>query len=286
MDNPGVHAANSDQAAYWNGAAGRRWIDRQETLDLVLKPIQDILLARAAVVPGERIIDIGCGCGTSTIALARQTGSIGHVTGVDISQPMLARARERAPADLPLQFVLADATVHPFDPGSADLLFSRFGVMFFANPPLSFENMRSALRHDGRLIFASWREPRLNPWMLLPLQEAYKHVPRLPEVGPEDPGPFSFGREERVRRILSQAGYSLIGMDAVDLTLDLAVNRGLESAVTGALDIGPVSRALEGQPPEALAKVRDSIRTALACCQTGKSVPLGASVWIATASNR
>jgi ubiquinone/menaquinone biosynthesis C-methylase UbiE len=286
MDKAGVHEANADQAAYWNGVAGQRWIDRQETLDLVLTPIQDILLARAAVVPGERIIDIGCGCGTSTIALARQTGRAGHVIGVDISRPMLAQARERAPADLPLEFVLADATVHPFIPGSADLLFSRFGVMFFANPTLSFANMRTALRHEGRLIFASWREPRLNPWMLLPLQEAYRHVPRLPEVGPEDPGPFSFAREERVRHILSQAGYALIGMDAVDLTLDLAVGRGLESAVAGALVIGPVSRALEGQPAEDFAKVRDAIRTALASCQKGDSVPLGASVWIATALSR
>jgi hypothetical protein len=107
----------------------------------------------------------------------------------------------------------------------------------------------------------------------------------LPEVGPDDPGPFSFGREERVRRILSQAGYSRIGLEAVDLTLDLAIGRGLESAVAGALDIGPVSRALEGQPPEAMEKVRDAIRTALAACQSGDSVPLGASVWIASAFN-
>jgi ubiquinone/menaquinone biosynthesis C-methylase UbiE len=286
MDDPSVHEANADQAAYWNGPAGRRWIDRQETLDLVLQPIQDILLTRAAVTPGERIVDIGCGCGTSTIALARQTGRTGHVTGVDISQPMLARARERAPADLPLQFMHSDATVFPFSPGSTDLLFSRFGVMFFANPTLSFANMRTALRHEGRLIFASWREPRLNPWMILPLQEAYRHVPRLPEVGPEDPGPFSFARAERVQRILSQAGYALIRLDAVDLTLDLAIGRGLESAVASALNTGPVSRALEGQPPEALLKVRDAIRTALTSCQKGNSVPLGASVWIATASSR
>jgi ubiquinone/menaquinone biosynthesis C-methylase UbiE len=286
MDNSGVHEANADQAAYWNGAAGRRWIGRQETLDLVLQPIQDILLARAAITPGERIVDIGCGCGTSTIALARQTGHAGHVMGLDISEPMLARARERAPADLSLEFIIGDATIYPFRPGSADLLFSRFGVMFFADPMLSFANMRTALRQEGRLIFASWREPRLNPWMLLPLQEAYRHVPRLPEVGPEDPGPFSFAREERVRRILSQAGYTPIGLDAVDLTLDLAVGRGLESAVAGALDIGPVGRALEGHPPEAVAKVRDAIRSALASCQKGDSVPLGASVWIATASSR
>lgn len=283
MENPRVHDRNADQAAYWNGPAGRRWIDRQLTLDLVLEPIQEILLDRAAVAAGERVIDIGCGCGVSTIELARRTGRKGSVTGVDISAPMLARARELAPADLPLEFVLADATVHAFEPGRADLLFSRFGVMFFADPALSIQNMRKALRLGGRVVFGSWREPRKNPWMLLPLQEAYKHVPRLPEVGPEDPGPFSFAREERVRRILSEAGFSSIAMEAVDLSLDLAVGRGLDTAVRGTLDIGPVSRALEGQPPDVLAKVASSIRTALASFQQGETVPLGASVWIATA---
>jgi len=283
MENPRVHDRNADQAAYWNGPAGRRWIDRQKTLDLVLEPIQEILLDRVAVAAGERVIDIGCGCGVSTIELARRMGRKGSVTGVDISAPMLARARELAPADLPLEFVLADATVHAFEPGRADLLFSRFGVMFFADPTLSFQNMRKALRPGGRMVFASWREPRKNPWMLLPLQEAYKHVPRLPEVGPEDPGPFSFAREERVRRILSEAGFSSIAMEGVDLSLDLAVGRGLDTALRGALDIGPVNRALEGQPPEVMAKVASSIRTALASFKKGETVPLGASVWIATA---
>jgi len=283
MDNPRVHDRNADQAAYWNGAAGRRWIDRQETLDRVLNPIQELLLTRAGITTGERIIDIGCGCGASTIELAGRVGAQGRVMGVDISAPMLARARERAPTDLPLAFVLADATVHAFEAGAADLIFSRFGVMFFADPTLSFQNMRTALRPRGRLAFASWREPRQNPWMLLPLQEAYKHVPRLPEVGPEDPGPFSFAREERVRRILSEAGFSSIALEGVDLALDLAVGRGLDAAVAGALDIGPVSRALEGQPPEVVARVQNSIRTALASYQQGETVSLPASVWIATA---
>jgi len=283
MENPRVHDRNADQAAYWNGPAGRRWIDRQKTLDLVLEPILKILLDRAAVAAGERVIDIGCGCGVSTIELARRVVPKGTVVGVDISAPMLARARERAPADLPLEFVLADATVHAFEPRCTDLLFSRFGVMFFADPALSFRNMRKALRPGGRLVFGSWREPRKNPWMLLPLQEAYKHVPRLPEVGPEDPGPFAFAREERVRRILSEAGFSSIAMEAVDLSLDLAAGQGLDTAVRGTLDTGPVSRALEGQPPEVVAKVESSIRTALAAFKKDETVPLGASVWIATA---
>jgi ubiquinone/menaquinone biosynthesis C-methylase UbiE len=283
MEDTFVHDRNADQAAYWNGAAGRRWLDRQETLDLVLEPIHEVLLDRAAAAAGERAIDIGCGCGASTVELAQRVGRTGSVLGVDISAPMLARARERAPADLPLRFVLADATVHAFEPGLADLLFSRFGVMFFADPALSFQNMRKGLRPGGRMVFGCWREPRKNPWMIVPLQEAYRHVPRLPEVGPEDPEPFSFAREERVRRILMEAGFSSIAMEAVDVSLDLAAGRGLESAVKGALDIGPVGRAVEGQPPEVLEKVEGSIRAALSPLGRGETVPLGASVWIVTA---
>ena len=121
---------------------------------------------------------------------------------------MLERARQSAPKDLPVDFVLADATVYPFEPASFDLLASRFGVMFFADPALSFANMRKALRPSGRLAFACWREPRENPFFMAPLQAAYKHVPKLPQQGPEDPGPFAFASEARVRRILDAAGFT------------------------------------------------------------------------------
>jgi ubiquinone/menaquinone biosynthesis C-methylase UbiE len=286
MGSPVVHDRNADQMEYWNGPAGRRWVERQSTQDVVLAPILEVLLDRARVAAGERVIDIGCGCGTTTMELARRVGPAGHALGVDVSAPMLARARELAPPGPSLEFVLADATVHRFEPARSDLLFSRFGVMFFADPAASFANMRTALRPNGRVVFACWREPRNNPWLILPLQEAYKHVPRLPELGPEDPGPFSFAREERVRRILGEAGFSSIAMEAVDLSLDLAVGRGLDAAVDGALAIGPVSRALEGQPPELMAEVASSIRTALASLRKGETVPLGASVWIASATSR
>ncbi len=285
MSIPAVHDRNADQAAYWNGPAGRAWTDRQELQDAVLAPISKILFDRAKVAAGERVVDIGCGCGATTIELARRVGPTGHVLGVDVSAQMLARARQLAPPSAPLEFILADATVHRFEPARTDLLFSRFGVMFFAQPAVSFANMRAALRPAGRLVFACWQEPRKNPWLMVPLQAAYKHVPRLPEVGPEDPGPFAFAREERVRRILGDAGYSAIALEPVEMLLDAAVGRGLDAAVEGALAIGPASRALEGQPPELRAAAANSIREALAPLQRGTAIPLGASIWIATAKN-
>jgi SAM-dependent methyltransferase len=285
MNTPPTHKRNEDQAAYWNGSAGRRWSDHQQTQDALLAPISRILFDGARVVAAERVVDIGCGCGATTIELARRVGPTGHVLGVDISAPMLARARELAPPHLSLEFTLADATVHRFDREQADLLFSRFGVMFFAEPAVSFTNIRKALRPGGRLVFACWREPQKNPWMILPLQEAYKHVPRPPELGPEDPGPFAFAREERVRHVLSEAGFSSIVMQPFDIFLDLAGGKGLEAAVGGVLQIGPVNRALEGQPREALAAVASSIRGALASFQKGDAVPLGAAVWITSAQS-
>jgi ubiquinone/menaquinone biosynthesis C-methylase UbiE len=283
MDTPAGHDQNADQIAYWNGPGGQHWTDRQQTQDILLAPVSDILIDRAKAKAGERIVDVGCGCGATTIAFAQKVGPAGHVFGIDISAPMLARARQIAPAGIPVDFALADATVYPFVSGSFDLVVSRFGVMFFAKPAISFANMRTALRPSGRLTFACWREPRDNPWLMAPLQAVYKHVPKLPQLGPEDPGPFSFASEQRVIRILSEAGFSGIEMEPCNLSLDVAVGRGLDAAVETALEIGPASRALEGQPPEVRAAAANSIREALAPFASGNGVPLAASIWIVTA---
>lgn len=283
MDAPTGHEQNADQIAYWNGPAGQRWADRQQAQDVLLGPVADLLIDRAKPKPGERVIDIGCGSGVTTIAFAQKVAPSGHAFGVDISGPMLARARTSAPKDLPIDFALADATVYPFDPASFDLLASRFGVMFFADPVASFANMRKALRPSGRLAFACWREPRENPWMMVPLQAVYKHVPKLPPLGPEDPGPFAFASEERVQRILSGAGFAGITMEPCNLSLDIAIGRGLDAAVQSALEIGPTSRALEGQPAELRAAATNSIREVLAPLVRGEAVPLPGSIWIVTA---
>ena len=279
-----AHDQNADQIAYWNGPGGQHWTDRQQAQDILLASISELLIDRARAKAGDRIVDVGCGCGATSIAFAQKVGGSGHVLGIDISAPMLARARQIAPAGLPVDFVLADATVYPFDPASIDLLVSRFGVMFFAEPTLSFANMRGALRPSGRLAFACWREPRENPWLMTPLQAVYKHVPKLPQPGPEDPGPFAFASEARVTKILREAGFSGIAMEPCDLSLDVAGGRGIDAAVEAALEIGPAARALDGQPPEVISAATVSIREALKPFARGQSVPLPASVWIVTAS--
>ena len=283
MDTPVGHDRNADQIAYWNGPNGQRWTDRQAEQDVLLAPVTEALIDRTAARAGERVIDVGCGCGGTSMALASRVAPTGFVLGVDISGPMLSRARQLAPKGLPVDFVLADATVFPFDPESFDLLVSRFGVMFFAEPAVSFANLHRALRPTGRMAFACWREPRENPWMMAPLQAIYRHVPKLPPQGPEDPGPFAFASEERVHRILGEAGFKRIGMEPVALSFDIAIGRGLDAAVQAAMQIGPGSRALDGHPPETRAAAAKSVKEMLAPFVRGDSVPLPGSIWIVTA---
>jgi ubiquinone/menaquinone biosynthesis C-methylase UbiE len=285
MSQSHMHEKNADQIAYWNGPGGQNWIARQATQDILLQPISEVLHRAAGAAKGERVIDIGCGCGGTTFELARRVGSEGGVTGLDISAPMLDYARAHAPRDLKVDFVQADATVYPFPPASADLLFSRFGVMFFADPAASFTNMRKAIKPGGRVVFACWREPRANGWMMIPLQAVYQHVPRMPQLGPEDPGPFSFASEERVKRVLSAAGFTSIEMKPHDLAMDIALGRGLDGAATAAIAFGPASRALDGQPDNVRAAATQSVRNELAKYEKDGKVPLPAAIWIVSAKN-
>jgi ubiquinone/menaquinone biosynthesis C-methylase UbiE len=277
-------ARNAEQVEFWNGPTGRRWVERQEQQDALLSPITAALLTRAAARPGEHVIDIGCGCGETTIALGRRVLPGGGVIGIDISAPMLAHAATRVQPGLPIELVEADATTHPFAAGAFDLLVSRFGVMFFAEPERAFGNLRRALRSGGRLVFVCFRAPRDNPWIMLPLNAAYEHVPPLPKTGPEDPGPFAYANDERVRRILAGAGFSSIALEALDVKLDLAGGRGLDAAVDAALLMGPASRAIDGQPPAVRDAVQASMRRLLASHQQGETVPLAAAFWLVSAS--
>ena len=274
------HELHQDQIAYWNGAAGGTWADDQERTDILLAPVQEAAIAHARVQTGETVLDVGCGCGTTSIELAKLVGSKGQVIGLDVSAPMVERARQRSVGIGNLHYVHADAAMHSFTHPVADLLFSRFGVMFFGDPRAAFANMRKALKPGARVVFACWRKLPENPWMLVPLQAAYQHVPPLPKPGPEDPGPTSFGDPDRVTRILTGAGFAPPRLTPVDVMLDIATGRGLDEAVAQTLRIGPTSRALQVQPPAMVAKVAQSVRAALAPHAKGDSVPLAGAIWL------
>ncbi len=280
-----IHFSNAAQADYWNGKGGLRWAEHQDRHDELLRPISERLLEVADAKPGEFVLDIGCGGGATTFAFAARVAPDGEALGLDVSKTMLERARERTPEDVPACFVHADATVYEAPPGEIDLVVSRFGVMFFADPAQSFANLRASMKPGARLAFACWRAARDNPWLIVPLRAIAGYAPPLPETGPEDPGPFAFADETRVRRLLAEAGFVDIDVAPENFDLDIALGEGLDSAVQVALELGPASRMLEDQPETTRAAAAGAIRRALEAHAVGGCVPLRAAVWIVTARN-
>jgi SAM-dependent methyltransferase len=280
----GADAANARMIDHWNGEGGRSWLARppsQERLDA----ITDALFARAAVEPGERVVDIGCGTGATTIDLLRFVGADGRVLGIDVSGPMLARAREGLGSDPRLTLVQADATTYPFPEQSFDLALSRMGVMFFAEPAKSFANIRRALRRGGRLTFACWRTLDENRWQALPVRAILSVVAAQRPPDPEEPGGFSLGAEARVRRILDQAGFEAVALEPVDTERDLARGGGLDGAVSAAVSAGPAARLLRDKPAEAVSAARAAVRGALAPYLHDGRILLAAAAWIVCARN-
>ena len=275
---------HADQAAYWNSVAGEKWLRRQAETDAMLSAAQTAAISRAAPKAGEHVLDIGCGCGASTIELAEKVGASGRVVGVDISAPMLERARARTVRLPQVETLLADASRFPFPAESFDLMFSRFGVMFFGDPAKAFGHMRAALKPSGRLVFACWRPFPENPWMAIPYNAATKHVPRSPRPGPEDPGPFSFADTDRVTRILTQAGFQAPDFTKFDFEADVANGGGLDAALDSIASIGATARALTDQPQALREAALAEVRTALAPYEKGGRVPLGAAIWIVEAT--
>jgi ubiquinone/menaquinone biosynthesis C-methylase UbiE len=276
---------NADARQDWNGALGEIWIRQQALFDRVLAPAGEAAIARAHIRSGEKVIDVGCGCGATTAAIAELVGSTGEVFAVDISEPMLAEAKRRMGNDRRVSFANADAATHPFRTSYCDILFSRFGVMFFDYPAVAFANMRKALRPGGRLSFACFREAAKNTYVMLPLAAAYKHVPPLPSPTPNASGMFSFADENRVRGILATAGFNAIRLEPIDAKLDIAVGGGLDTAVSVAMELGPIGRAMQGKSAEERSAVSKSVRQALAAYQDGDRVPLDAAWWMVTARN-
>lgn len=274
-----IAQANEDQAAYWNGVGGERWVRGQRRTDTMLAPVSAALLERAGVQAGMTVLDVGCGCGATPLDLARAVGPSGAVIALDVSQPMLAIAEARLTGFENVQLVCADAGVYCFTP-TADRMISRFGVMFFGDPVAAFANIRTALKPQGRVFFACWRDIRENPWMHVPLHAVYKHVPRIPKPDPNDPGPFSFADTSRVENILTASGFTRPSFTPVDVWLDIAGEDGFEAAVEQATTIGAAAHALRDQPEDLQRLAVQELREALRPYSIGKSVALPGAIWI------
>jgi SAM-dependent methyltransferase len=271
---------NADQRAFWNGATGARWAQHQSDMDRNLTDASAGVLKLAGARRGERVLDIGCGAGQTTFALADAVGRDGHVTGLDISAPLLANAAKMG-AEVPnVSFVEADASLHPFKP-EYDLVFSRFGVMFFDDPIAGFTNIRKALKPSGRLAFVCWRPAPENQWVAIPAGAAKDLLPPQPPPDPLAPGPFAFSDPKRVESILSQAGFHDVRIEKLDGVMDLGPSA--EHAAFQMTNLGPLSRALNDADDATRARVVAAVKAAFEKIATPAGVCPGIACWLASA---
>jgi len=273
---------NAGQVAYWNGPQGKIWAQEQEKRDRDHAPMTEAGLALAAPKPGEHVLDIGCGSGTTTLKLAARVFPTGEVVGIDISGPMLSVARRRA-AEIKAsaRFIEADVTDYSFQTESFDLAFSQFGVMFFADPAASFRNIHSAMKKGSRLAFVCWRHPFENPWSAVPESAARPFLPPAPPASPDAPGRYSFANPDRVKSILLQAGFHAIAIEKFDTRIHLGNTP--EEAASSSIDSGPLLRTLADVDETTRAKVRAAVTARLAQELEPGGIYLTAGAWLVRA---
>jgi SAM-dependent methyltransferase len=281
-----VGSPNEGQIEHWNRDAGPTWVRFQERLDAQIEPHGALALAALGPRAGERVLDVGCGCGTTSLELAARVGAKGEVVGVDISAPMLARAEERAceAGVTHLRFLQADAQTGALPEARFDAVFSRFGVMFFEEPEAAFANLRQALQPGGRLAFVSWQAPDRNPWVTTPMAAVAPLLEMPPPPPPGSPGMFGLADPERVRAVLAAAGFEDVAVRAE--TVEMRPGGGdVEEAVETFLEVGPVAGLLRQQEagPALRARVREAVRDAFLAARGEEGLRLGSAVWIVTA---
>lgn len=275
--------SNAEQVVYWNSKVGETWARMQERLDRSFTPVTAALLSLAAPQPGEDVLDIGCGSGETTLALAAAVGDDGAALGVDISVQLLGRARQRAEElMIDAEFVEADAATYA--DGGFDLIVSRFGVMFFDDPVAAFSNIHGLAAPGGRLVFACWQPPAENLWATLPMRVLADLLPDVPAGDPDAPGPFAFADPERVQRILGAAGWQDVEFHAAPFTMVIGEGEDpVASAVHFTLRIGPAARMVREAGAEVEAKAKLALAAAMAPYLAGDTLGLPGAVWLVSA---
>ena len=273
-------AVNVEQAEDWNGASGREFIEQRERHERVLGRLRARLLAVAAIQDGECVLDVGCGCGETTILAARAAGS-GYAQGADFSRIQVAEARRLAAAGgvANARFEVADAQVHPFGAGIFDVVVSSFGVMFFDDPAAAFGNLRKALRRGGRLAFACWRSRDENPVFTTGFAEAAAVV-GLREL----PGPgaaFSLASTGRVGALLSGAGFG--GIEFVKADEPMHIGRDVEDVLDYERTSPAAAEILAGLSPAQAGELTRLVQDRLMAYASPDGVTMPGAAWLVTA---
>ncbi len=273
---------NELQISDWNGAVGERWAAEQAETDPLIRPYGEAALRAAGVKAGERVLDVGCGCGDTSLALAKAVGPDGNVLGLDVSAPMLAVAKRRSSGIANLTFREGDASKADLN-GRHDLLYSRFGVMFFDDPTAAFAHLRHGMNDGGRLAFVCWQAPKDNPWAAIPAKAAREASGlTMAPPDPHAPGPFAFADLGRVKGILEAAGWADVKADGFEHPMYLG--RSARSAAEAASRMGPSSRIAREAGPEKLPAIIDAIEAALQPhAGADGSIALPGRTWVVTA---
>lgn len=275
----GPHETTGEQAATWNATAGGAWVEMQDVLDQALRPLGDLLVEAASTGSGGRVLDVGCGTGATTVAMARRLGADADCTGVDISEPMIAAARSRAEgAGVRARFIVGDAQRHRFEPASFDTIASRFGVMFFDDPVEAFANLRRATTDGGALRLIVWRSPDENPFMTAAERAAAPLITLPPRV-PDEPGQFGMADGRRVRSILETSGWGAIDVQPIDVPCSFP-ERHLIAYFTR---LGPAGRILAEMDPSTVARIVEVVRPAFDPYVHGDDVRFTSACWMVTA---
>ena len=277
--------SNNDMREFWNGIGGHKWINYQKILNSSLETFGREAMIVAKATSCDHVLDIGCGCGDTSIEIARKVGPKGKVTGIDVSEVILNQAQEHALTMTNLNFECVDAQYYDFDPQVCDLAYSRFGVMFFDDPGAALGNIRKALKPGGRMVFVCWQPVKNNQWINLPLDIAAKFLAPPPPSGPEVPGPFSFGETKRITEILEIAGFNSISISPYNAKFNLGKN-SIEAA-DFISSIGPSSYLMDNPDTDEITKTNfiNDLRQTLALHETRNGIDLNAATWIVSAFN-
>ncbi|QRK07366.1 methyltransferase domain-containing protein [Archangium violaceum] len=265
------------QTTLWNGPAGRAWVETQELLDQMFKPLEDLLVEAVFAGSGRQVLDVGCGTGSTTLAVSRLLGANGRCIGIDISEPMLTAARARAEREgTPASFIRANAQNHAFEPASFDMIISRFGVMFFDDSVRAFANLRRAAKDDAELRFVAWRSPSENPFMTTAERAAAPLLPNLPARRPDAPGQFAFADQRRVHRILEEGGWAEIDIRPIDVVCTLPE----KELVRYLTRLGPLGLILHEADDRTRTQVIEAVRAAFEPYVHGAEVRFNAACWM------
>lgn len=271
-----------NQETLWAGQSGERWLANSDRFEGTIEPIGEVLLEKAACRQGEHIIDVGCGAGATSIAIAKQVGVTGSVIGLDISAVLVAEATKRAETlgIENVRFILGDAAVASLPSGQADCIVSRFGIMFFSNPHAAFTHMHDFLKSGGRLSIACWSTLPQNPWMLEVKNILTAHFP-LPTPVPRAPGAFAFDEPIYVEEILQTSGFKDITISLWQSNLFVGgFGSNPESAAEFLLQALGIAQLPEDLPDTVKIAIHSELTDRLKAYDTNDGVQMPASVWL------